>query len=148
MSEKVAHSDHQVKKNIGLNTKLSMLAFLSIFIVIAINCSGVFRSYIAIRQFLVDPKYQNLILSYESEKELKRSIQGHFLSHRIYIPTDDIIIRKSESNDLEILKLLAETCGLADIYIWVPLHYRLPLVGEQTLEWCLAKTSKNQRQFQ
>jgi hypothetical protein len=115
---------------------------------IAINFSSALRSSLAIRQFLVDPKYENLIRSYESEKEIRRSIQGHFLSHRIYIPTEDIVIRKAEGNDLEILKLLAETCGLADIYIWVPIRYRLPLVGEQTLEWCLAKTSKNQRQFQ
>ena len=115
---------------------------------IAINCSSLLRSSIAIWQFLVDPKYENLILSYESEKELKSSIQGHFLSHSIYIPTEDIILRNTESGDQETFKLLAETCGLADIYIWVPIRYRLPLVGEQTVEWCLAKTSKNQRQFQ
>jgi hypothetical protein len=148
VSDKAKPSDHPVKKNMSLNTKLSILALLSIFIVIAINCSSLLRSSIAIRQFLVDPQYENLVLSYESEKELKRSIQGHFLSHSIYIPTEDINIRKTEGDDQEIFKLLAETCGLADIYIWVPIRYRLPLVGEQTLEWCLAKTSKNQRQFQ
>lgn len=137
----------QSKDHYRQNKYLVILALLTFLIIIAVNYYPALPSWLAIGQFLVDPKYENLVFSYESEKEIKRAIQKHFLSHNIYIPTEDIVIRDTDSNDLEILKLIAETCGKADAYIWVPIKYRLPLIGEQTLEWCLAKTWKNHLKF-
>lgn len=69
----------------------------------------------------------------------RRQIQKHFLGYGIYIPIDDIIVKAASLHEQELLSYLSKTCGNKDVFIWVPLRFRFPIVGEKVKEWCLSK---------
>ena len=42
--------------------------------------------------------------------------------------------------------LMQKACGRGRLYVWIPLKWRIPVLGEKVLEWCwkpMAPTSKN-----
>ena len=67
----------------------------------------------------------------------KRKIQRHYLDYGIYIPIDDIILDLEEGDQISQSKMLRKVCGEGNAYVWVPLRFRLPLIGEKVFEWCL-----------
>lgn len=69
----------------------------------------------------------------------QRLIQRHFLTFGVYIPLEDIVIRGMSSEEPTIVPLLEQSCGEGQAYVWVPLRFQLPIVGEKVLEWCLVK---------
>jgi hypothetical protein len=69
----------------------------------------------------------------------QRFIQRHFLSYGVYIPLEDIVIRGMRSVEPTIVPLMEQSCGEGRAYVWVPLRFQLPAVGEKVLEWCLVK---------
>ncbi len=71
--------------------------------------------------------------------DTKRKVQKHYLDYGIYIPIDDIIMNQDENNETTHLSLLEQACGKGIMYIWVPLRFRIPVLGEKVLEWCLLK---------
>ena len=71
--------------------------------------------------------------------EAQRSVQRHFLSFNIYIPLEDIAIRGKETEEQTIIPMLEQFCGEGKAFVWVPLRFQLPVVGEKVLEWCLVK---------
>lgn len=71
--------------------------------------------------------------------EAQRSIQRHFLSFGVYIPLEDIVIRGKDAEEQTLVPLLEQACGEGQAFVWVPLRFQLPVVGEKVLEWCLVK---------
>lgn len=69
----------------------------------------------------------------------QRFIQRHFLSYGVYIPLEDIVIRGMTSVEPTLVPLMQQSCGEGRAYVWVPLRFQLPVVGEKVLEWCLVK---------
>lgn len=68
---------------------------------------------------------------------LKRKIQKHFLDHTVYIPLEDIVLAHNSDDEKDSLTLLMQkACGRGKLYIWIPLKFRLPIVGEKVFEWC------------
>ena len=68
---------------------------------------------------------------------LRRQIQKHYLNYGVYLPLEDIMLRD------QVLKLNASLdnalhryCSDAVLGIWVPLKFRLPIIGERVVEWC------------
>ncbi len=81
---------------------------------------------------------------------LRRGLQKHFLSHDVYIPMEDIVVTAPSENadgaaeDLGML--MQKACGRGRLYVWIPLKWRIPVLGEKVLEWCwkpMAPTSKS-----
>jgi hypothetical protein len=74
----------------------------------------------------------------ETTEEIGRTLQTHFLALDIYIPLEDIWIDNvSKGPESERLSLLMrKTCGRANLYVWIPISFRLPFLGNRTLEWC------------
>lgn len=81
---------------------------------------------------------------------LRRGLQKHFLSHDVYIPMEDIVVTAPTENadgaaeDLGML--MQKACGRGRLYVWIPLKWRIPVIGEKVLEWCwkpMSPTSKS-----
>lgn len=69
----------------------------------------------------------------------QRFVQRHFLSFGVYIPLEDIIIRGMSAEEPTIVPLTEQSCGEGQTFVWVPLRFQLPVVGEKVFEWCLVK---------
>ncbi len=82
---------------------------------------------------------QQLDMSQTLALEAQRSIQRHFLSFGVYIPLEDIVIRGKNLEVQTLVPLLEQACGEGQAFVWVPLRFQLPVVGEKVLEWCLVK---------
>ena len=73
----------------------------------------------------------------ETHLNYSRSIQRHFRLYATHIPLDDIMHRPVTPNYQEKLFLqLDQACGHGNVYVWVPIHVRLPLTGIKAFEWC------------
>lgn len=76
-----------------------------------------------------------------------RNIQQHFRKYNTHILPEDILFRSAEHSYQEkIFLLLDRSCGHGNVYVWVPLIFRFPFVGNRVTEWCWipkAKTGKN-----
>jgi hypothetical protein len=73
---------------------------------------------------------------------LSRKLQLHFLKYRIYIPLEDISFSNpSQVNALD--KGLSNfpgnsiSCDFTKNLIWVPFRFKVPVIGERVLQWCL-----------
>ncbi|MEZ4743071.1 MAG: hypothetical protein R3B45_11590 [Bdellovibrionota bacterium] len=72
------------------------------------------------------------------EPEIRRQVQFHFLRYKIYIPMEDIFI-KNQVSKLEKKRaslLMTKACGHANLYVWLPLKFRIPFLGAKFMEWC------------
>jgi len=72
--------------------------------------------------------------------ELKRSIQRHFLNYDVYVPLEDMIQglppQGSAAKASELSLLMQKACGQATLYVWIPIRFRIPLIGDRVTEWC------------
>jgi len=72
-----------------------------------------------------------------------RKVQLHFLKYRVYIPLEDIIISTEEltSSSYESQKKPPKKsilwCNLEKSILWIPIKYKVPIVGERVFQWCL-----------
>ncbi len=73
---------------------------------------------------------------------LSRKLQLHFLKYRIYIPLEDISF-SNPNQDHALSKGLSNTpeksisCDFTKHLIWVPFRFKVPVIGERVLQWCL-----------
>ena len=70
----------------------------------------------------------------------KRALQKYYLSWDVYIPLDDIVISDERMIDHSLLKVLKSSCGVGRVFVWVPLRFHIPILGEKVLECCVAVT--------
>ena len=76
--------------------------------------------------------------------DLKRQIQKHFLDYSVYLPIEDIIAPSTLGNEQDELAFLMQSaCGRARLYIWIPLKFRLPFIGNKVLDWCWKPSPKS-----
>lgn len=68
--------------------------------------------------------------------ELKRDIQKHFLQYKLYLPVEDMVAGIGEIEEQRTADLMRSACGSADLYVWVPVRIRMPLIGDRIHEWC------------
>lgn len=87
----------------------------------------------------LDLEDSSLLNSSDLELQKKRLVQQHFLKYGIYIPLDDIIVNVNDRVVEPYRTLLSKSCGHAELYVWVPLKFRLPILGDKIVEWCLTK---------
>lgn len=80
--------------------------------------------------------FDSSLVDYESVKELKRSIQMHFLGYDVYIPLEDIVTTDKSTSNKMFTGLMKEACGSANLYIWLPLPIRVPVIQSKTFELC------------
>lgn len=70
----------------------------------------------------------------------RRFLQQTLLEHGLYIPLSDIVPGvpevKSGIEASELSLFMQKTCGPSTLYVWIPLRFRLPLLGEHVWEWC------------
>ncbi len=98
------------------------------------------KAGIASALLLQDPDLTSLLSKPQTiALDGQRFIQRHFLSYGVYIPLEDIVIRGVTSVEPTIVPLMEQSCGEGQAYVWVPLRFQLPVVGEKVLEWCLVK---------
>jgi hypothetical protein len=94
----------------------------------------------ATTELILDPQYDSLVESNVAELKQQRRIQQLYLKYGIYVPLDDIVIRQGENGPSPYMALLEKACGRGQLYIWIPLKFQLPLIGERISEWCLVRT--------
>jgi len=98
------------------------------------------KAAIASAFLLQDPELTILLNKPQTiAQDGQRFIQRHFLGYGVYIPLEDIVIRGKTSVEPTIVPLMEQSCGEGQAYVWVPLRFQLPVVGEKVLEWCLVK---------
>lgn len=79
---------------------------------------------------------------------LGRKVQLHFLKYRIYIPIEDIsFTNPSQDISIEIdpgnLSEETTSCNSRKPLIWVPFRFKVPVIGERVIQWCLKIPLKN-----
>lgn len=73
----------------------------------------------------------------QARLDVKRAIQRHFREYDIYLPLEDIMLRsKSSEFRQKIFLFLDKVCGHANLYVWVPLKFSFPIIGNKVKEWC------------
>ena len=76
--------------------------------------------------------------------ELRLGIQRHFLDHSVYVPLEDIVVASTRDAESGATSLLMQrACGRGRLYVWIPLKFRLPALGEKVVEWCLRPRTKD-----
>ena len=114
----------EVEPYLKIRILLLMALFVSSIVLTAWPSIKVIRAGI---DFRLDQRSETLINSSATEIEKKRLVQQHFSGYGVYIPLDDISVGLS----------MDSKCGQADLSVWLPLRFKIPLVGERVLEWCL-----------
>ncbi|MFW7378096.1 MAG: hypothetical protein ACOH5I_04755 [Oligoflexus sp.] len=104
-----------------------------------LSAGNLVQALMAANDLRLDPELDSLLDSNDFELQHKRSVQQHFSKFGIYIPTDDIIVNARDIVHEPYRSLLLQSCGSGKIFVWVPLKFRLPLIGEKIIEWCLVK---------
>lgn len=97
------------------------------------------RSLIASGDLWLNRKWDDILTRSAQPLEQQRAIQRHYLSYGVYIPIDDIVVDAKQPALESVQSLLQNACGKGRAYIWVPLHFQLPVFGEKVVEWCLVK---------
>lgn len=76
--------------------------------------------------------------------EIQRNVQKQFLDYGVYIPLEDIMFTGHfVQTNADFEPVVKRICGEAPLVVWVPLQFRLPLVGERSVEWCWKPSLKN-----
>ncbi len=97
------------------------------------------RSIIATGDLWLSQKWAGILTGEMQPIDQQRAIQRHYLSYGVYIPIDDIVVDASQPTLESDQTLFQTVCGKGRAYIWVPLHFQLPVFGEKVVEWCLVK---------
>jgi len=75
--------------------------------------------------------------------ELRRSVQKHFRDAGLYIPLEDIIAgTRAPDAPQKTAVIMQKACGRGKIHVWIPLQFRLPLVGSKVVDWCWNASGK------
>ena len=92
----------------------------------------------------LEPLTENSPKTFEEKEDLSqaRHIQLHFLKFRIYIPLEDIKFEsngqdQSQLGELKPTKGISKWCNHDKNVVWVPIKYKVPIIGERVLQWCL-----------
>ena len=112
----------------------SALALLPVILVLVWSFEPSIRAMLAVMAF----PSSGSELAESNVQEAKRTIQNHFRKYDVYIAVTDIVaILDSYSDDNNQVRDWTESvCGSANLYVWVPLRVRLPLIGDKVTEWC------------
>ncbi len=95
-----------------------------------------FRTLLATLTYDSEPLSEDVYDNYEQNLNLKRQIQKHFLNFKIYIPLEDIVTIGPNSKEKMMQDIMARSCGKANIYVWTPLGFRLPFLGQKFIDRC------------
>ncbi|MBP9708747.1 MAG: hypothetical protein KBD78_14000 [Oligoflexales bacterium] len=77
-------------------------------------------------------------LSPKALVEFKRKIQQHFRHYQIYLPLEDIVVNaqlNEKPDSFNLSTSLQENYGVSQVYLFVPLRFHLPFVGENVIEY-------------
>lgn len=75
-------------------------------------------------------------ISLEGEpKEIKRNIQNKFRKKKVYVPLEDIVLETSETPQI-LIDDMRKSCGKGEVYVWLPMHVKLPVFGDRIWEKC------------
>ena len=77
-------------------------------------------------------------LSPKALVEYKRKIQQHYRHYQIYLPLEDIVVNAQLNENPDSFKLsasLQENYGASQVYLFIPLRFHLPFVGENVIEY-------------
>lgn len=75
--------------------------------------------------------------------ELRRTVQKHFLDAGLYIPLEDILAGIIAPNAQQKTALVMQkACGRGKIHVWIPLKFRLPIIGSKVVDWCWNASAK------
>ena len=69
--------------------------------------------------------------------KLRRDIQRYLSDRDTYIPQEDIDWKDEgllATQDTS--RAMQNRCGQARLLVWVPLRFKLPIIGEKVIEWC------------
>ncbi len=72
-----------------------------------------------------------------NQLDLRRSLQRYLSDHDVYIPIEDI--RWQDDDTLASFDsgwTMQIRCDRARLHVWVPLRFKLPIIGEKVVEWC------------
>lgn len=114
----------------------SLLIFVPVLACIVWSCFPALKAVVAAG--ILDFRKEAVLGDGDSPLEHKRRLQKHFLSHDVYIPLSDITLANGESSlDQQRLFSMRKICGQGKIFVWIPLKFRFPILGEKVVEWCL-----------
>ncbi len=93
---------------------------------------------LAVRSLTPKAFAESSITDTESVMQYKRDIQRTFSNSGIHVPLEDIALGKTAvDDDSRIQNLNTKACGgRADLYVWLPLRFRLPVIGEKVVDRC------------
>lgn len=128
-------------KPMGRHWRIGFTVLFIALILSAIHVSSynAILALVASSQLRLDQNQESLLNSSDFELQQKRLVQQHFLKYGIYIPIDDITVKDVGIEADSYQLMLQQSCGSGKLFVWVPLKFRLPLIGEKILEWCLVK---------
>ncbi len=97
-----------------------------------------FATLLAVRTFQPAPLSTADANDPEALLQYKRDIQRHFAGSSIHVPLEDIAVRQTAYDSLSRIQALnSKACGgKADLFLWLPLRFRLPVVGEIVFDRC------------
>ena len=132
-----------VPKGQEIRPHLAADALATISWIAAVAVISFASAYPAVRALVatarMEPVRHQVIINNDLQvrAELRRQIQKHYLNYGIYVPVEDIMFRDQV---LQLNQSLESSvhhyCSDAVLGIWVPLKFRLPLMGERVVEWC------------
>lgn len=113
-----------------------------LLILIPVLASLIWSSFPALQAVaaagILDFRKEAVLGDGNSPLEHKRRLQKHFLNHGVYIPLSDITLANGENSiDQQRLFSMRKICGQGKIFVWIPLKFRFPILGEKVVEWCL-----------
>ena len=75
-------------------------------------------------------------------EKIRQIVQMHFLDYKVYIPMEDIFVNNEidDTSQTRIALLMNKSCGRASLFIWLPIRFRLPLIGDRLVEYCWKPT--------
>ena len=124
------------------SSRFSTLKWLKIFLWVGALISTVKPSIPAIRAsfgLLMRKNQLELGNKHGTLLENRRLIQAHYLSYGVYIPINDILIRKRQIKT-SISDTYEVNCPETCLQIWVPLKFKFPILGDKVFEWNLTKS--------
>jgi hypothetical protein len=96
------------------------------------------RAMMAVRALNPPRLTDNAANDPEAALQYKRDIQRVFSGSGIHVPLEDIELGKTADNGTSRIQgLNSKACGGgADLYVWLPIRFRLPVVGERVIDRC------------
>lgn len=133
-------------KQILFGLKTSYVRHRSLYCVAALLLATGVSSFQALKgvvgaiRFMQEDRKSSVIVKYDADAmEERRELQKKILASGVYIPLEDIIIRTEENSSSQLLANLILACGPGRVFVWMPLQFKFPIIGEKVFEWCLVK---------